>query len=481
MSDKSTSLPTAPIVAVKTCLASDASEFDFTPAPLDIPSKTFLKPLYFVLPDGSIFHDRKIPSSIDHFGNFQENLAFPKDYFVNLHKCVKSYDNYNYAGARLKLEHCKINVNKFRVLLPSDFDDLGLLQYLEYGFPLGLNDDYMLQPVLKNHSSSYDYFTHIDKFVQTELDQGGLSGPFSNSPFQPIMTSPLMTSVKKPNSRRAVFDASFGDFSLNLNTPEKIYLCDQYEFSFPKLDDFSKIILSLGKGCFMWKRDLSRFFLQLPLNPLDYDKVACVWRGQLLFFTSYVWGCRHAGFNGQRVTSAVSAIHRSLRHTHPGSNGVSCHQLCPTANCDREQLKPFNTLNYSDDFAGVEPCLETATVSFNLMSSLLSDLGLTESLNKAEKPCQVLTYLGIEFDSNKLEMRVNPRKCAELRTDLEMWHRKTVASKSEIQSILGKLMWVARAVKFSRCFVLRVIAESKKLSSQKQKTTLSNAIRKDLL
>ena len=42
-------------------------------------------------------------------------------------------------------------------------------------------------------------------------------------------------------------------------------------------------------------------------------------------------------------------------------------------------------------------------------------------------------------------------------------------------------MWVARAVKFSRCFVLRIIAESKKLSSQNEKTTLSLAIRKDLL
>ena len=91
------------------------------------------------------------------------------------------------------------------------------------------------------------------------------------------MISPLMTSVKKPDSRRAVFDASFGDYSLNLNTPEKCYLGEEYEFSFPKLDDFVGIILKLGKGCFMWKRDLSRFFLQLPLDPLDYDKVGCIW------------------------------------------------------------------------------------------------------------------------------------------------------------------------------------------------------------
>ena len=126
------------------------------------------------------------------------------------------------------------------------------------------------------------------------------------------MISPLMTAIKKPCSRRTVYDASFSDYSLNINTPEKLYLGEEYEFSFPKLDDFAQLILKYGKNCYLWKRDLSRFFLQLPLDPYDFDKVGCIWWGQLLLFTSYVWGTRHAGMNGQRVTNAVSAIHRSL-------------------------------------------------------------------------------------------------------------------------------------------------------------------------
>ena len=370
---------------------------------------------------------------------------------------------------------------KFRQLLPTDFNDLSILQYLEFGFPLGLIEDYVLQPVLKNHSSSYEYFTHVDKFISNELSNGGLTGPFSNSPFSQIMTSPLMTAVKKPNSRRSVFDASFGDHSLNLNTPEKCYLGEDYLFSFPKLDDFATMILTLGQGCFMWKRDLSRFFLQLPIDPIDYNKLACIWRGQLLFFTSYVWGCRHAGMNGQRVTTAVSQIHRSLGlSTSCTHKEDGCGQLCShKENVSQPQL--FNTLNYSDDFAGVELSLERADLSFNVMSSLLCELGLAESVEKAVSPCHVMTHLGIELDSIQLEMRVDQRKCAELRLELEHWCRRTVANKSEIQSILGKLMWIARAVKFSRSFVLRIIAEVKKLSSQKQKTTLSNCIRKDLL
>ena len=151
--------------------------------------------------------------------------------------------------------------------MPLDYEDNSVLQFMEFGFPLGLQDDFLLKPVLTNHSSSYEYYTHVDKFVKNELEKGGMTGLFSTSPFKNVMISPLMTSHKKPCSRRTVFDASFSDYSLNINTPDKFYLDEEYDFSFPKLDNFSELILKYGKGCFLWKRDLSRFFLQLPLDP----------------------------------------------------------------------------------------------------------------------------------------------------------------------------------------------------------------------
>ena len=259
-----------------------------------------------------------------------------------------------------------------------------------------------------------------------------------------------------------------------------MYLGEDYEFSFPKLDDFSKLVLEFGPGCYMWKRDLSRFFLQLPLDPLDYDKVGCIWRGQLLFFTSYVWGTRHAGMNDQRVTNCVSTIHRSLGYSNNCLNKSNGCELCPHDSTDSDS-SAFNSLNYSDDMAGCEGTLDRATLSFSVMGTLLKELGLTESLDKAVAPCQVMTYLGIEFDSVKLEMRVNESKCKELNFELMKWARKTVATKAELQSILGKLLWVSRAIKYSRCFVLRIIAEIKKLKFQTQKITFSHEVRKDFL
>ena len=111
---------------------------------------------------------------------------------IFLYIIVSSFGNFNFNGARIPLTHTKIKINKFRELLPKHFNDLGLLQYLEFGFPLGLVEDHILHPSHQNHSSSYDFYTHIDKFVMNEICEGGLSGPLNSVPFDQFMIFSVM-------------------------------------------------------------------------------------------------------------------------------------------------------------------------------------------------------------------------------------------------------------------------------------------------
>ena len=111
-------------------------------APRDIPEKTFLPFSYFVLPEGNIFIDRKIPSKYDKPVVFNKNESFSSDYFVNLSVAVKQFGTYNHLGARIRLEHSKINVDNFRYFLGTDFDDLAILQFLKFGFPIGFIEDF---------------------------------------------------------------------------------------------------------------------------------------------------------------------------------------------------------------------------------------------------------------------------------------------------------------------------------------------------
>ena len=425
----------------------------------DIIKTEFLKPVTVHVTDNLKFTDRMLPPTEC---KLVEHPTFSKDYYLNLHKAVKFYNVSNYKGARIPLQHNNINVSNFRALLTKfAYPHIHILQYVEFGFPLGLWSESFLVPSTSNHSSAYSYHTYVDKFVETELVKSGITGPFNSAPLDNLMLSPMMTSHKKPAGRRTVFDASFGMFSLNKNTPQKSYHETEYEFHFPKIDTLADIIAALGPGCYLFKRDLSRYFLQLKIDPIEYDKLGFVWRGMIYFFTSFVWGCRHAGYAGQWLTSAVSFIHANLGY--------------------ERTLQLFNVLNYADDFAGAEAEKSRAQLSFDLLGQLLLDIGLSESKSKACPPTTSMTYLGVRFDTIDMAMHVDPEKITELRGELVKWARKTVAKKQELQSILGKLLWVSRTVRFSRVFVSRIICEVRKLPSQAAKTTLSLEIRKDFM
>ena len=177
----------------------ESTDNHISECPRDLKRGVFLKPLYYVLNNGQVFTDKMLPDPTHSL--ISDATMFTTEYYTQLHFEVSKFNTYNHLGARIPLSHTKINIDKFRNLLDSNYDDRVILQYLEFGFPLGLKDDFTLQPVLRNHSSAYEFYTHIDKFVRNELEKGGMTGPFCTSPFQQIMISPLMTSPKKPNSR----------------------------------------------------------------------------------------------------------------------------------------------------------------------------------------------------------------------------------------------------------------------------------------
>ena len=301
----------------------------------------------------------------------------------------------------------------------------------------------------------------MDKFCLKEISKAGISGPYGAVPFSQYQLSPLMTSHKKPSSRRAVFDASFG-LSLNKITPPDYYLHYRAEYDFPKLDNLETLILKAGKSALMWKRDLSRYFLQLPLDPVDYCRTGFIWRQNFFFFASYMFGLRHSGWAGQAITSAVTWRHRRLGLEYDGEE--------------------FNSLNYSDDLAGCEPGLgERAMVSYLKMAELLNELGLEESTDKAAAPAVEMEYLGVTFNSVTFKKSVPPAKLAELKDVLFTWLNKSTCTKRCLQSLTGKLLWVARCVRHSRCFLSRLLSSLRTLAEQHQKLTITSEMKLDIL
>ena len=399
---------------------------------------------------------------------FSQNTKFPPDYFCALYQLVSSAGPYypegtpNHLGARIPLQHTGLNLEMWRKHLIG-YECAEICQFLEYGFPLGLQEDYILQGTNRNHGSAYQFFTWIDEFIHKGLKLCDLTGPIIPENFTKFNTSPLMTAVKKPSGRRTVFDASFGDLSINNNTPSDNYLGMPIDYAYPKIEDFKRIVLQLGKGCYMYKRDLSRYFLQIPLDPNEYPKVGFVWRGLAFFFCGFMFGLKHAGLQGQRVTNAVTWIHQRL-----GLN--------------TDSQKKFNSINYSDDIGGCEATERRAFEAYNALSTLFKELGLQESNSKAHPPSTRMPYLGVEFDTIDMVMRVPADKLEELRQELSKWARKTTTTKKGLQQLLGRLFWVSRCIKFSRVFMSRLLIQLKSMHTlpDQKKVPLSQDCRDDI-
>ena len=132
---------------------------------------------------------------------------------------------------------------------------------------------------------------------------------------------------------------------------------------------------------------------------------------------------------------------------------------------------------------GVEKEQARAMAAFVRLGELLEDLGLDESKKKAEEPTTKITFLGVEFDSVAMTMSVPAAKLAEVKAEIRQWLRKTTICKRDLQSLLGKLFWVAKCVKYARVFMGRLLALLRTMTNLKdvKKIKLSDESRKDLL
>ena len=399
---------------------------------------------------------------------------FTPDYFVALHNLTSApgymgdgtaYDAFtpNHLGARIKLPHTKLRIERWRYHLIG-YENVELIQHLEYGFPLGLQSAPHLESSSRNHGSSYSWYGHVDKFICKEISKGGMTGPFELAPWWDTVVSPLMTAHKKPLSRRTVFDATFGDSSLNNATPSDVYMGQPCQYTFPKIEDYRQMVLKAGPGSYMWKRDLSRFFLQLPLDPTEYRRVAVIWRSMFFFFLGLAFGLRHSGLNGQKVTDALTWILRRL--------GLECADGCEYSCC-----------NYVDDIGGVESTKARAVEAFEKLGWLMEDLGLEESVEKAEPPTTCITYLGVQFDSIAMTMSVPPEKLTEIKAEIRLWLKRTTICKKELQSLLGKLFWIAKVVTYARAFMGRLLTQLRAIGGipDHKKVKLLDESRKDIL
>ncbi|CAC5425548.1 unnamed protein product [Mytilus coruscus] len=141
----------------------------------------------------------------------------------------------------------------------------------------------------------------------------------------------------------------------------------------------------------------------------------------------------------------------------------------------------FTTVAYLDDFFICEKTKSRCREGMNLLITLLRALGFSISYSKVVDPCQQLTFLGVEIDSSKMEVRLPSKKLAELKADLADFSKRAHATKKQLQSLAGKLNWASAVVRGGRVFLRRIINSITRLKRDWHKTNLKGDIADDIL
>ena len=104
---------------------------------------------------------------------------------------------------------------------------------------------------------------------------------------------------------------------------------------------------------------------------------------------------------------------------------------------------------------------------------------IAQSVNKLEPPTRKLICLGIEFDLEAHCIRIPPEKLQEITDLCALWSNKSSATRRQLQSLLGKLLYISKCVRPARLFVNRML-QTLKQSPPSGRVPLSPAFHKDL-
>ncbi|XP_077999222.1 uncharacterized protein LOC144452084 [Glandiceps talaboti] len=371
----------------------------------------------------------------------------------DVHYQVLQLGKPNFLGARLPV-HSGLNIPEWRSCLRG-YPDYGVIEFLEFGWPVNYTSPYLPKTTNRNHASSLNFAEHIDKFICKEVTLGATAGPFSDNPLKlPIATSPLSSVPKKgKDERRMVMDLSFPHgTSVNDGIPHDTFLGQPSHLTYPNIDALSDIIRDLGPGCLLFKLDLRRAYRQLPVDPRDFHLLGFTWRGSLFIDTKLPFGLRSAAMACQRTTNAIIYIFQQLG---------------------------FKAINFLDDFCGAD-LPHRAHSAFLAFRRLLVQLGVEEAVDKAVAPTTSLSFIGISVDTVTMTLRVTEDRLTEIKQLLVIWLDRKKCTRRELQVLIGKLSFVAGCVRPGRLFMSRMLATLRSVHSSRHHIFLNGQFRKDL-
>ena len=344
------------------------------------------------------------------------------------HSIVAASGLPNYQCSRIKVP-TELKINNWRALC-GNYKDQVLLDYLEYGFPLCVDKQALAYITnVTNYSSAEQYPHDMSSYFQKELKHKAIVGPCNDLPFS-VHYSPLLSRPKPDDTRRVIVNLSAPQgCSVNDCIAKDYYDGVPYMLKYPSVDNIINAVQELGPDVLLSKIDVSRAFRNLRVDPGDFDVLGMKWQGNSYLDISMPMGIKMGSALCQRTTDVIRHVMTS---------------------------RDVRMYNYIDDVICIHK-RHNADAEFDVLHSLFEFLGVPVNPKKVVRPCRSLTCMGIEVDLDMRQLRIPHTKIIEILDMCQLITAKRVISRKQLQSLLGKLLYVHRCVPPARIFVNRLL------------------------
>ena len=138
-------------------------------------------------------------------------------------------------------------------------------------------------------------------------------------------------------------------------------------------------------------------------------------------------------------------------------------------------------LHYLDDFLFLGPPKETTcAVALQEAHATCRDLGVPVATHKTEGPMTQLTFLGIQVDTEAMQLSLAPEKLSRILALVLSWRSRQSATKQELQSLISHLSHAATVVMPGRTFLRRMIDLMKVARHPRHHVRLTAEFKSDL-
>lgn len=332
-------------------------------------------------------------------------------------------------------------------------NDSNLRDYIGFGVKNGflIVDDTATIPTYEcpNYASCLkgDAHDYIDNLIAQELAEGKLI----LADVKPHCVHGLGAVPKKGGKWRPITDCR-----PPLGQSINCFMSSTFrEFTYTTVD---QVVEMITPGCYMASVDIAAAYRSILVHPSQWKFQGLSWcfagEQRYIFDTRICFGLRCAPYIFTQVSNFVLRCLKRRGH--------------------------LNCLVYLDDYLVVGDSEYECANAQNVLISILRSLGFDIAWDKCVGPTQVLTYLGVQFNSNEMSVSIQREKMEKLQAELRFFEGKRRATVHQIQRLCGVLAHCSKVIKGGRTFSRRIIDHLKGLPPGNKRIRLDGEFLHDL-